>query len=124
MLPDLFVVESGCQHLQGSTTPEGLSTAPVSAAEDPFAPKAQPSGPAARQEPPASLDDPFADAPSVQRPGREAAAASPVPKKSAADILKMFDAPMQVRSAMCHRQSCVIWGDCPLCPWVCMHQVV
>ncbi|BDA46427.1 probable ADP-ribosylation factor GTPase-activating protein AGD5 at N-terminal half [Coccomyxa sp. Obi] len=86
---------------QGSTTPEASSSASVSAAEDPFAPKAQPSGrAAAQQEPPASLDDPFADAPSVQRPGREAATASPVPKKSAADILKMFDAPVHGQPQM------------------------
>ncbi|KAK9906359.1 hypothetical protein WJX75_000511 [Coccomyxa subellipsoidea] len=78
---------------QGSTSPAAPSAA--SPADDPFAPKPQASA-ASRQEPPSSPGDPFAESQGAQQPPpKEPVAAAPAPKKSAADILKMFDAPMQ-----------------------------
>lgn len=80
--------------VQGSTSPAAPSAA--SPANDPFAPKPQASA-ASRQEAPSSPGDPFAESQGAQQPPpKEPVAAAPAPKKSAADILKMFDAPMQV----------------------------
>lgn len=81
-----------CSEIQGSSTPAPTTVA----AEDPFAPKPQPSS-APGQDTPVSNGDPFAESHSPSQPAKDLTPAAALPpKKSAADILKMFDAPMQV----------------------------
>lgn len=108
--------------VQGSTGPDNSSAAAPAHAgsQDPFAASlpqpAAGSGALARTTTPQSPDDPFAPAAPAaqqsprQQPPAEAEAGKPlsaaVPKKSAADILKMFDAP-QARPHGCILQCLV-----------------